>query len=157
MSEDNEYFEWLAEGGRIRVGVRAIIFDGSRKRILLEKNVEVKNPFYYFVGGGIQVGETMLECIRREVREEIRAEVVQAKYLFVVENFFCYEGEIRHGLEHYFAVTLDREDLHSTNPALEYRWFPVDGLVEIDLRPLIVRDAIIDGSYALLRHLVSSV
>jgi 8-oxo-dGTP pyrophosphatase MutT (NUDIX family) len=156
MSDDNEYYEWLAEGGRIRVGVRAIIFDRSRERLLVEKNIENDPPFSNFVGGGIEVGETMLDCIRREVREEMRAEVVQAQYLFIVENFFRYGGEIRHGLGHYFEVTLDREEVHSTNPALEYSWIPIKELDKVDLRPAIVRDSILDGSYTRVLHLVSS-
>ena len=157
MSNDNEYFEWLANGRRIRVGVRAIIFDRSKKRLLVEENIENTPPFFYFVGGGIEVGETMLECIRREAREEIMAEVTQAEYLFVVENFFRYAGEVRHGLGHYFEVTLDREDVASTNPVLAYHWLPLDGLGKVDLRPAVVRDAILDGSYARVRHLVSPV
>ena len=156
MGNDNEYFEWLAAGGSIRNGVRAIIFDKDRECILLEKNIEIENPFYYFLGGGLQVGETMLDCIRREMREEIEVEVLQAEYLFVVENFFRHAGEIRHGLGHYFEVTLDREDVHSTNPALEYHWLPLDGLGEVDLRPSIVRDVIVDGAYTRVRHLVST-
>jgi len=156
MREDNEYFEWLGEGGRIRTGVRAIIFDKNRERLLLEKNIELENPFYNFVGGGLEIGETMLECIQREVDEETRAVVTHAEYLFVVENFFHHNGEIRHGLGHYFEVALDREQVQSTTPTLEYHWLPVDGLGEVDLRPIIVRDAIIDGSYLNVRHLVSS-
>jgi 8-oxo-dGTP pyrophosphatase MutT (NUDIX family) len=157
MSDDNEYYEWLAEGGRIRVGVRAIIFDRSGERLLVEENIEDEPPFFYFVGGGIEVGETMLECLRREVREEITAEIIQSKYLFVVENFIRYAGEVRHGLGHYFEVAIDREDVRSTNPVLAYHWLSINGLREVDRRPTVVRDAILDGSYVRIRHLVSVV
>jgi 8-oxo-dGTP pyrophosphatase MutT (NUDIX family) len=156
MNEDNNYFDWLANGGRIRTSARAIIFDQKRERILVEKNVEIHSPFFNFIGGGVEVGETMMECIRRELSEETNAGISEARYLFVVENFTTYNGEVRHSLEHYFEVMLDRSNVVATNPGLEYKWIAIHRLAQVDLRPGIVRDHIIDGSYQHMNHLVST-
>jgi len=122
----------------------------------VEKNVEIESPFFNFLGGGVEVGETMVECLGRELSEETNAGISEARYLFVVEHFIPYEGEVRHSLEHYFEVMLDRTDVIATNPGLLYEWIPNDQLRQIDLRPTIVRDCIIDGSYRQVNHLVSS-
>jgi 8-oxo-dGTP pyrophosphatase MutT (NUDIX family) len=156
MNDDNNYFEWLAKGGRIRTSVRAIIFDERRERILVEKNVEIHSPFFNFIGGGVEVGESMLECLHRELAEETNAGISEARYLFVVETFTEYEGTVRHGMEHYFEVGLDRNDVEATNPGLLYKWIPIGDLPQVDLRPGIVRDRILDGSYQHTRHLIST-
>ena len=137
------------------MSVRAIIFDPGRERILVEKNMEIHNPFFNFIGGGVEVGETMADCLARELFEETNAAISEARYLFVVENFISYEGEVRHGLEHYFEVMLDRTDVVATDPGLLYQWIPIGQLSQVDLRPGLVRDNIVDGSYRDVRHLVS--
>jgi 8-oxo-dGTP diphosphatase len=156
MTENNNYFVWLAEGGRIRTSARAIIFDTKRERILVEKNVEIDSPFFNFIGGGVEVGETMIECMGRELSEETNAGIAEAKYLFVVEHFIPYAGDVRHSLEHYFDVRLDRTDVIATNPGLLYEWISIDQLHQVDLRPSIVRNCILDGSYRRVNHLVST-
>lgn len=128
MNEDNNYFVWLAKGGRIRTSARAIIFDQRRERILVEKNLEIHSPFFNFIGGGVEVGETMVECIGRELVEETNAAISEARYLFVVENFTSYEDQVRHSLEHYFEMILDRTDVVATNPGLLYQWIPIGQL-----------------------------
>ena len=56
-----------------------------------------EQPFYYRpLGGGIEFGEYAGEAVRREIREEIGAEVVNLEYLGVLENIFTLEGEIGH-------------------------------------------------------------
>jgi 8-oxo-dGTP pyrophosphatase MutT (NUDIX family) len=154
MNENIDFFDWLANGGRIRTSARAIIFDTKKVRILVEKNVEISH-FFNFIGGEVEVGETMIECLGREVSEETNAGISEARYLFVVENFILHEGEVRHSLEHYFEARLDRTDVLATNSGVLYEWIPIEQLRQVDLRPINVRDCIIDGSYGHVNHLVS--
>ena len=44
--------------------------------------------FYRLIGGGIEFGETGAQAIKREVREEINAEIKNIKYLGLIENIF---------------------------------------------------------------------
>lgn len=52
--------------------------------------------FYRAIGGGIDFGEAGHETVRREVMEEIEAEVSDLVYLGTLENIFIYEGEAGH-------------------------------------------------------------
>ena len=52
--------------------------------------------FYRLIGGGIDFGETGAQALKREVREEINAEIKNVKYLGLIENIFNYEGKDRH-------------------------------------------------------------
>jgi len=76
-------------------------------------------------------------------------------YLFVVENFITFKGDITHSLGHYFEVQLDREDLKSTLDNTDLMWFSRADLADLDLRPHVVRNHIVNRTYQSVRHLIS--
>lgn len=148
MSNYTDYFAWLEHGRWIRVSARAIIFSPGRDQILVEHNTGLQNPYFNFIGGGLELEETLQECLARELREETDARMTAAKYLFVVENFIPYGTEIRHSLEHYFEITLDRENVTAKNDGVAFVWIPIAGLATADLRPAVVCETIRNGTYA---------
>jgi 8-oxo-dGTP pyrophosphatase MutT (NUDIX family) len=65
--------------------------------LVIEANDQVKGEtFYRPLGGGIEFGETSLDAVKREIREEIGAEITDLEYLGVLENIFTYDGEPGH-------------------------------------------------------------
>lgn len=52
--------------------------------------------FYRPLGGTIEFGEPAREALKRELREEIGAEVTNLRYLGTLENLFTHEGEFGH-------------------------------------------------------------
>lgn len=52
--------------------------------------------FYRPLGGTIEFGEYSFEAVRREIREEIGAEIENLRFLGVLENIFTYEGDTGH-------------------------------------------------------------
>ena len=155
MTDDHVYFHWMVEKGQIRPGARAIIVNEAKDRFLVEKNHGARDGYLNFIGGGVELGETFEICLEREVQEETNAKVIRMDYLFVVENFITFKGQITHGLGHYFEVELDREDVRANSDGSDLLWFSADALADIDLRPHAVRDHIVKGTYRSVRHLVS--
>jgi 8-oxo-dGTP pyrophosphatase MutT (NUDIX family) len=155
MTDDHNYFRWMVENGQIRPGARAIIVNTVRDRFLVEKNHGTRDQYMNFTGGGVDLNETLESCIEREISEETNAEVTRMEYLFVVENFINFKGDIIHGLGHYFEVELDRPDVRSDVDGIEFPWFSADELAQVDLRPHVIRDRIVDGTYRSVRHLLS--
>jgi ADP-ribose pyrophosphatase YjhB (NUDIX family) len=58
----------IGKTGRIRLGCSAVIFDKSRKKVLLTKRAD--NGLWCLPGGGVEPGENVEEAIIREVAEE---------------------------------------------------------------------------------------
>ena len=71
-----------------------------------------QEQFYRPLGGGIEFGERAEETVRREVREEIGAEVASLRYLFTLENIFTFNGEPGHEIVMVYDGRLVDEKLH---------------------------------------------
>lgn len=89
--------------------------------------------FHRAVGGGIEFGETAVQALRREFREELDVALDEVRLLGVLENLFEYEGQPGHEYVHVFAirsadldvVPLDAE-LMVLDEGSPVRWVPVE-------------------------------
>jgi ADP-ribose pyrophosphatase YjhB (NUDIX family) len=80
--------------------------------------------FYCPLGGGIEFGERADAAVRREIREELGAELAETRLLGVVENLFTYEGRPGHEIVFVFLGRLADASLYERD---ELRWTESDG------------------------------
>ncbi len=86
--------------GVIRRGDDLLVFEGRD---------DVKGETYHRpLGGGIEFGETAVEALHREFREELEAELSGVEQIAVLENVFTFED--RPGHEIVFLFTADLVD-----------------------------------------------
>ena len=55
-----------------------------------------REHFYRPLGGAIEFGETALETLRREIREELDTDIAEPRLLGVLENIFTCDGALGH-------------------------------------------------------------
>lgn len=73
------------------------VFRKNNKILVAEGYDPVKGQtFYRPLGGAIEFGEQSEDTVRRELMEEIGAEVGELKYLVALENIFVFNGEPGH-------------------------------------------------------------
>ena len=132
------------------LGVRAIVI--NHDYLLAEKGKA--NPVskdartcYGFIGGHYEPDDTFEYRLRKEFEKKTNARVVSCAYAFVLENRHIVHGVLRQGVDHYFRVTIDREDISTKEPHITHHWLPVKKLNEFDLRTKIVRDLIATGEW----------
>ncbi len=84
--------------------------DSSRHLVSLNAPT-IENPlgFHRLIGGGVERGETHEEALRREVQEELQADIVDLTFLGVVENIFRYNGELGHEIVALYSGRLSPE------------------------------------------------
>ena len=67
---------------------RILVFEGFEKL--------TSEIFYRPLGGGIEFGEKAENAVRRELMEEINAEVRELRYLGTLENIYSFNGKPYH-------------------------------------------------------------
>ena len=72
----------------------AICVFQNNNRILVAEGYDPvkKDTFFRPLGGGIEFGEKSEDTVRRELMEEINAEVGELWYLGTLENIFMFNG-----------------------------------------------------------------
>jgi 8-oxo-dGTP pyrophosphatase MutT (NUDIX family) len=80
--------------------------------------------FYSPLGGGVEFGEPAADAVRREIMEELGAELAQVRLLGVLENIFTYEGRPGHEIVFVFRGWFADASLYERD---ELRWTESDG------------------------------
>ncbi|MFK7932776.1 MAG: NAD(+) diphosphatase [Saprospiraceae bacterium] len=107
-------------------------------KILLAHNARGKRGFYSVLAGFVEPGETLEDCVRREIKEEVNLEVKNIRYFgsqpwpFPDSLMIGFISEYASG-----EVILEEEELD------DYGWFTKDNLPEIPSKISISR-ALID-------------
>lgn len=71
------------------------IFKNEESILVAEGYDSVKRDYYYRpIGGGIEYGEPGSIAVKREVYEEIEADITNLNYIGTVENIFTYNGDL---------------------------------------------------------------
>src|SRR5579884_2715922 len=75
-----------------------------RDHVLLSRGEQ--DDFWALPGGRLEFDESTAAALQREMREEIGVEVVVGSLLWLVENFFEYNGVATHELLFIYEFTL---------------------------------------------------
>ena len=77
--------------------VALCVFRNNNRILVFEGFEKLRSEtFYRPLGGGIEFGENAEETVRRELKEEINAEVGELRYLGMLENIFTFNGNSYH-------------------------------------------------------------
>ena len=142
-------------GYKFNYRVAAII--EHRQRYLLS-TVSTAN-FWFLPGGRVKAGESSLEAVSRELYEELGLAVQVRQLRWVVENFFTHNGQDFHEMSLYFSVPLPADASHVyeesffTGPDLEFRWFGLEALQGVDLRPSFLKSELLVGGQG-FKHII---
>lgn len=132
-------------GQRFQVRAAAIIL--HEDFVLLHR--APSDDHWALPGGRVEVGESASTTIVRELMEELGENVECGPLLHVVENFYELAGARNHEIGFYFQVCLAEPSIfldtsrtyRGVEPelSLEFRWFPLQELVSVNLRPAFLR------------------
>jgi 8-oxo-dGTP pyrophosphatase MutT (NUDIX family) len=121
-----------------------------------------EDDFWALPGGRAGIMELSAETLAREIFEETGLRVSVGRLVWVVENFFVYQGAQVHEIGFYFEMALSpgatvpesRSFLgQEGGKSLQFRWVPFEELRRLRIQPDFLRDRL--GSLpATTEHLV---
>lgn len=127
------------DGVRFNYRVSCII--SSDGKFLLHK--KTGDPFWNLIGGRVSMGESSIDAVRREIKEEIGCSCAISGLAHVSENFFGFKDTDYHEVLMIFCGELEDEIREERlERDIEVRWFTSDELELIDIRPKYTRNII---------------
>lgn len=122
--------------------------------------------YYILPGGHVRIGETSIDAIRREIKEEVGIEVDEkdCKLFCYNENIFEREGKIEHWIEQYYIISTDLELQDSWEfvehdidgiKTLKYNFIESDKINQIDLKPEILKEILKNKKFDNIFHNIS--
>ena len=113
--------------GRPVIGVGVIIW--KDRSVLLGKRIDPEGENHWqFPGGHLEVGETVTECARREVEEEVGIQISDVKNLGYTNDAFMMSGR------HYITLFVSARYVQGEVRVMEpdkcecWQWFESDNL-----------------------------
>lgn len=109
-----------------------------------------RENYYYSIGGGVHMGETAEEAVKREVFEETGLKYKVDRLIFIHENFFTGDGILKnkkcHEVAFYFLMkSRGTRKLNSNSYTEEgikenIYWLPIDKLNEYEAYPTFFKE-----------------
>jgi len=114
--------------------VSAVVAD-SEGRLLLQRRTD--NQLWSVPGGAVELGESVLGALRREVLEETGLEVEVDRLIGVYSSpdyLVAYDdGEVRQQFSLAFACHVTGGSIETSSETMDVQWFPPDDLATLDL------------------------
>lgn len=154
FEKGNNWFRYRAAG---------IIVEDGKALFVTSKSLD----YFYTVGGGVHMGESSEDCVKREVYEETGVHYEIDRLAVIVENFFTgdsgkIEGKDCHCLELYYlmkprgSMELSGKSINADNEEEKMHWLSISDINKYNIKPSFLKDKIneiIHGSETL--HIVT--
>lgn len=150
-------------GHNFHLRVAGIIKEDDKYLIM-----QIEGSSYYMIPGGhVELGENSKEAIIREIKEEVGVDIdIESLKLFCYQENFYTKNNIReHWIENYYIVKI-KEKLEINNWSIEendkgvlktlhFKWVTLEELKEIDLRPVTIKNLLIDEKTNSFNHIIN--
>ncbi len=118
------------------IGVCVVYFchDGVGNFVMALRNGNARDENHRFDigGGGVEFGDTVSGTLKKEIREEYSADVLEAEFLGFRDVHRTHEGKKTHWVALDFKVLVDPKQVKNGEPHIfdEVRWFRLGALPE---------------------------
>jgi ADP-ribose pyrophosphatase YjhB (NUDIX family) len=136
--------------GRRRFNFRTAAVLAQDGHVLLHTMED--SDYWILPGGRVELGETSIGALQREMREELGQEIQVGRLLWVAESLLRDGRHLTHGLGFYYAISLvdpssfiapgETYRTRDSGVRLTFAWHPLDRLDQITIYPPFLRQGL---------------
>ena len=104
--------------------------------------LETSGSFWNMIGGRVQLGESTVDCAKRELKEELNLEVKNINLVNISENFFNWNGLFQQELLFVYKTTLPldcdiikKQEFKCLDANKTFKWHKKIDIKKLDCRP----------------------
>ncbi len=116
----------------IGISVSYFCHDGNGKYLMNKRSINCRDEHgcWDFGGGSIEFGDSIEDTLRKEIKEEYCADVVEYTLLGPTESFREFDNRKSHWVHLHFLVRIDPAQVKNGEPHKfdEIGWFNLDSL-----------------------------
>lgn len=130
--------EFFLKKKGLRVRVAGLVEDSKGKILLVQQKKKGKS-YWLLPGGGIEFGESAVEALKREFKEELDLEIGQSEFFLLNESID--PKKERHLVQLVFSVKIQDKTpvLNPKETAISgFGYFSKEEIKKLDLRPNII-------------------
>jgi len=129
-------------------------------KILVQR--EKNGNEYALPGGHVKIGETSVQSLVREYKEETGADILCSRMIWVEETFWKWGEKNAHTIAFYYLISLKNEtdipddyfESHKDNCNVFLEWVAIDDLNNLTIYPAFIKDKITNISEN-IEHFIS--
>ncbi len=112
-----------------RINIRIYVAVLKEKKVLTLFEEYAGVPLLKFPGGGLEYGESVIDCLHRELDEELNLKIKNVKHLYTQEDFVVSRFRENEQLLtiYYTAEMVEENELLIMDPCIEkIEWLPIE-------------------------------
>ncbi|MFA6119168.1 MAG: NUDIX domain-containing protein [Parachlamydiales bacterium] len=141
--------------GIFQLRTAGIVKKGEKILLLNEPHVS----YWFLPGGRVEMHESTKETLERELLEEMNAKAEIGNLIWIIENFFPFNGAPFHEIGFYYEVKIpsdhpinSRDEFHFQREEdgkikkFHFKWFSQNELLSMDIRPKCLKNKLLSDS-----------
>ena len=119
----------------LQVGVKALLKNKDHKFLLLRRNLQkytkiLKSDEWDIPGGRINPGMSLLNNLKREIKEETQLELKEPPRVITAQDILRVPG--CHVIRIVYLATIEGEPQLDPDEAVDYKWLSMEEMLEMD-------------------------
>lgn len=128
-----------------RVAVRALVISGNK--ILAVKEID-SGDWWAIPGGGVDYGESLKDCLLREIKEEVgvSGDFIMSDFQIIHHNI----GKVVNGVPRmnvFFKVSIPKDKVVKTDHVEKWGWFTQEEFMELGMNPSYDKDRLAEVAF----------
>lgn len=143
--------DWLFKGKNTVCNFRSVGVLIKNDKLLIQRDRD--GTEYALPGGHVKIGESSIDSLIREYKEETNADIKCNRLIWVEECFWKWNNKLTNTIAFYYQIELcDNNDIPDNGEFISQKdncnvllgWMPLEKLSSVTIYPSFVKDKIFD-------------